>query len=164
MTQRKALKIKKWTTEDRKEDVFCHHCMLATSSTDNEQSQPCNMVNVIPRTIGDFRGWAQGLLLVRRDHIFWLTCRDMPLSDGATEDFLLSGSQGVTMAMSITGLAVSVILIGPACLPTRPFYLQWLTDGWEGDNSENSVEKVKFTLEQSTKAQRGSTSIALLFL
>jgi hypothetical protein len=48
----------------------------------------------------------------------------MPLSDGATEDFLLSGSQGVTMAMSITGLAVSVILIGPACLPTRPFYLQ----------------------------------------
>jgi hypothetical protein len=48
----------------------------------------------------------------------------MPLSDGATENFLLSGSRGVTMTTSTRGVASLVVLIGPACLAARPFYLQ----------------------------------------
>jgi hypothetical protein len=38
------------------------------------------------------------------------------------------------------------------------------TEHWWGDYDRRKEVKVKFTLEQATKAQRGSRGIALLFL
>jgi hypothetical protein len=48
----------------------------------------------------------------------------MTLCDRAAQNFLLSGCQCVSMVMSSRGLAILVLLIGPACLSTRPLHLE----------------------------------------
>jgi hypothetical protein len=57
-------------------------------------------------------------------HSLWLTCGDVSLCDGTTQNFLLSGCQCVANVMTSRALAILVPLIGPARLPTRPFHLE----------------------------------------